>query len=80
MQNSQKTLECLFERRIIALEKSSLFDVPVEPKSLELDFDKVEGDYLSPNVPKNAGGISSSVSSIGGSFLSKIPILGTLFN
>lgn len=44
------------------------------------DFDKVEGDYLSPNVPKNAGGISSSVSSIGGSFLSKIPILGRLFN
>ena len=30
MQNSQKTLECLFERGIVALEKSSLFDAPLK--------------------------------------------------
>ena len=44
------------------------------------NFDKLEGDFLAPHVPKNAGGGNTSVSSIGGGFLSKIPIVGRLFD
>jgi len=61
MHNSQKTLECLFEPRIIALEKSSLFDAPVEPKSLEFDFDKVEGMLLGLAIGDSLGNTSESM-------------------
>ena len=44
------------------------------------NFDKVDGDFLAPGVPKGgAGGNNSSSTNLGGSFLSKIPIIGKLF-
>jgi ADP-ribosylglycohydrolase len=61
MHNNQETLDWLFEREIIALEKSSLFDIPVEPKSSDFDFDKVEGMLLGLAIGDSLGNTSESM-------------------
>ena len=61
MNNNPETLEYLFQRKIIALEKSSLFDMPVEPKSIEFDYDKVEGMLLGLAIGDSLGNTSESM-------------------
>jgi len=61
MQSNIETLEWLFARGIIALEKSSLFDTPVESKSIEFDFDRVEGMLLGLAIGDSLGNTSESM-------------------
>tara|TARA_B100000686_G_scaffold268494_1_gene284050 strand:+ start:779 stop:1885 length:1107 start_codon:yes stop_codon:yes gene_type:complete len=61
MKNNQKLLQCLFETKIIALEKSSLFDIAVKPKSSDFDFDKVEGMLLGLAIGDSLGNTSESM-------------------
>ena len=61
LRKNRETLSWLFERDLIALEKSLLFDIPAEPKTSDFEFDKVEGMLFGLAIGDSLGNTSESM-------------------
>ena len=61
MKSNQEILDWLFKQDLIALNKSSLFDLSVEPKDDDFDYDKVEGMILGLAIGDSLGNTSESM-------------------
>jgi len=61
MTNNQQLLERFFSEEVIALERSSLFDIETEGKIPTFDFTKVEGMLLGLAIGDALGNTSESL-------------------